>query len=734
MTPTQYEPKDHIQHLAIAPRAEGILDQREITIHSYQTTVPFDCEALNAGLERAWLTPVIRFGVFARTPLTGVDLLHVVLGLQDELAVRAYDYDARRPLWFTWQDVIVDTVSIHYLCDENGLLRFKATGGGRRITDDRLHDFNSAFLKIPKEAVKKREFDLSKLRKLCFDRFVDRLYMLRFADPSGEEYRSIDHALFQSRQYIDPQAERLKEIQADPEVRIESFDSDIEVRAEELNAPEQVRFFIRGLSGSLRLRFPKMSYKNEPKTVEEQARVFYRLVDVTENSILDADYYTHLPRSLDELDVELGLFPDNVDLAQFREVLLNATARQQFFQGLDLGEPWNKWQPHLRAIDELLPTASVTEHVKTLVNGVTSRDPLLATRLLAKCQQDARMHRVGDCVSRVLASRLQSLPAEMRPHIEEALLSWAVDRDGDSWDVDPDTGEITALGLRWQMTDVSLDALSAVLWKLVGVLHARLGSADGDTHSLLTRFNWCMTVAKGLPLNPSSLSPALQLVTNRLVPHSVADAAKVLKEQVADLPALDDAVLNQFGLPLWPCFLASSDKGKIKLANIGIGVAIGLRATTPGTLFGDDDTTDAHDLHPDESTVVLASGKPTTLSVRFSKCGENYSLELPISYAKRIPTPPVKKQLKKRTQRDATIGALKRELHERILSLKSAIRQADDADRTFDLPRVTQKELAAAIKVSESSVSRAIGESKDMELKIMLQTAENSDMVRKYSR
>jgi hypothetical protein len=205
--PAQYEPKDHIQHLEVAPRAEGILDQREITIQSYQTTVPFDYDALNSGLERAWLTPQIRFGVFARGSMDGKEALNVVLGLQDELSVRAYDYDARRPLWFSWQDIIVDTVNIHYFKDADGLLRFTTTGEGRRITDDRLQDFNSAFLGIPKDAVSKQHFDLDKLRDLCFNRFVERLYMLRFSDPSGEEYRSIDHALFQSRQYIDPNAE-----------------------------------------------------------------------------------------------------------------------------------------------------------------------------------------------------------------------------------------------------------------------------------------------------------------------------------------------------------------------------------------------------------------------------------------------------------------------------------------------------------------------------------------------
>lgn len=94
---------------------------------------------------------------------------------------------------------------------------------------------------------------------------------------------------------------------------------------------------------------------------------------------------------------------------------------------------------------------------------------------------------------------------------------------------------------------------------------------------------------------------------------------------------------------------------------------------------------------------------------------------------------PAVKPPNKQSRRDATVGALKRELHERILSLKSAIRHADDSETAFDLPRLTQKELAKAIKVSESSMSRAIAESDDPWLKILLQTVESIDLIRKYS-
>ena len=195
---SKYSPSAHIQPLAVGPRDDSVLDQREITVQSYRSTVPFDRERLESGFKRAWLSPRTRFGLFARLPLREEAAATVVLGLQDELSVRAYDYDRRRPLWFSWQDVIVDTVGVHYFSDYHGLLQFTATGGGRRINDELLDVFNARFLGIPKASVTKHQFDLAKLRALCFDRFVDRLYMLRFTDPSGEDYRSIDHALFQS--------------------------------------------------------------------------------------------------------------------------------------------------------------------------------------------------------------------------------------------------------------------------------------------------------------------------------------------------------------------------------------------------------------------------------------------------------------------------------------------------------------------------------------------------------
>lgn len=121
----------NINTTEIPPHTEGILNQREITIQSYQTSIPFDFVALSSGLESAWLTPKNRLGIFSRDSFstTSRDSITVVLGLQDDISVRAYDYDNRRPLWYSWQNVVVETVSIHYFRDKEGFLRFTTTGG-----------------------------------------------------------------------------------------------------------------------------------------------------------------------------------------------------------------------------------------------------------------------------------------------------------------------------------------------------------------------------------------------------------------------------------------------------------------------------------------------------------------------------------------------------------------------------------------------------------------------------
>lgn len=627
---SRYEPNDHIQPLLVAPRSDGIADQREITIQSYQTTVPFDYDKLDAGLGTAWLTPQIRFGVFARTDTTAKDALNVVLGLQDDLTIRAYDYDERRPLWFSWQNAVVDTVNMRYFKDEDGLLRFTTTGGGRRITDERLHEFNSGFLGIPKDAVNKRQFDLDKLRDLCFDRFADRLYMLRFSDPSALEYRSIDHALFQSRRYIDPNAERFQEISTDKDVTVESFESDICVKTSDLASEIRVRFLIRGLSGSLRISIPKVSYKKPLTSPQEEVRVFYQLVDVTASSILDSDYYTQHRRTLDDLSVDLGMFPDMVDLVPFKEVLLGAEARRAWLLEIDLGEKWPKWKPHLRAIDEIIASDVVATDVKEVLGELVRRNPTMVARLLAACLEDAKTHRFGCTVATVLAGALHTIPSVDRAQVEEQLLAWAIEQKFDSWDVDFETGGFGALGLWWRIDDIAFDVLPVVVWKVLRVTHARLSVATDDPTALLRKFDWCVTVAKSLPSHHSKNPAALRLIAEGRIPKSISEAGRVLKTPVSSVRDLDEATLNQFGLPLWPLLAASRRDGKVDLSNHGIGTALAARVRAGSVAPNGDEEPMECDLSPGGTVSLPLKNGTAAVDVQFEKYGRTYRVAVPI--------------------------------------------------------------------------------------------------------
>ncbi|MBX3387193.1 MAG: sigma-54-dependent Fis family transcriptional regulator [Phycisphaeraceae bacterium] len=618
---SEHDPPMNIQRLAVGPRDDSVLEQREITVQSYRSTVPFDRDRIEQGLERAWLSPTIRFGVFATLQIGAADSATVVLGLQDELSVRTYDYDRRRPLWYSWHNVIVDTVSIHYFRDEHGLLKFTATGGGRRITDDILYEFNATHLGIPKDSVSKEQFDLEKLRHLCFSRFSDRLYMLRFAGPSGDEYRSIDHALFQSRKYIDPAAERLSEIRADPNVTIESFDSDVDVSAPSLAGGLQIRFFLRGLSGSLRLRFPKIRYAKEPTTPEDHARVFYQLVETTVRTILDANYYTHVPRALDDLALTDQMFVDMVDLAPYREVMAAPEARVEFLGTANFSEDWNHWQPHLRALAELAEAEEIASDIGRIIRDLAVSAPQRLPALLCACRNDAKSARVCEIAATACCDVLQRIPADHRASVEAELVAWALEQPAEAWEVDVPAECIRVRTLTMRLDDLALDTIVAVLAKLLPALHTRLVAATGDLRPLLDQLEWCVQQIVDLPPAHHQLPASLRLIASKRIPHRPHLSDGVLREPVKTFAELDDALLEQFGLPVWPVLQVSENESGVVITNRGLGAASSLSVRAVGSLFDNDGDQHIRDLAPGEELAAERTDGRTGLTLRFLKYG-----------------------------------------------------------------------------------------------------------------
>ena len=90
---------------------------------------------------------------------------------------------------------------------------------------------------------------------------------------------------------------------------------------------------------------------------------------------------------------------------------------------------------------------------------------------------------------------------------------------------------------------------------------------------------------------------------------------------------------------------------------------------------------------------------------------------------------PAPKASRKDAKRAVVIKVAKKELHQHILSMKSLLSSSDQK-----LPHLTQKQLAGRLEASETMVSNILTKEPDELLGILWQTANSSDMIRKYSR
>src|SRR5262249_30147352 len=133
-----------------------------------------------------------------------------------------------------------------------------------------------------------------------------------------------------------------------------------------------------------------------------------------------------------------------------------------------------------------------------------------------------------------------------------------------------------------------------------------------------------------IPAHHSRSCAALRLVSAGRVPSSVTEAARVLKEPVGDFRALDDAVLNQFGLPLWPSLSATRRNEKVALLNDGIGAALAVRVQVEEQPVPNAKPATSTDLLPGRTATPELPGALDSLDVHFEKFGRTHHLRLPI--------------------------------------------------------------------------------------------------------
>ena len=159
---------------------------------------------------------------------------------------------------------------------------------------------------------------------------------------------------------------------------------------------------------------------------------------------------------------------------------------------------------------------------------------------------------------------------------------------------------------------------------LMGGVHAKLTSDNGDVSLLLKKFDWCVGAAKALPKDHAECPTALRLIVEGRVPKSPGDGSKVLKNPVSDLSGLDEGVLGQFGLPMWPLLMAWRDNGKVFVRNTGIGSVQGMCVVGVDGV-ADGAGTGGMDIGPGQEALVGSADSATAVITGFTKYGKNLS-------------------------------------------------------------------------------------------------------------
>jgi hypothetical protein len=156
---------------------------------------------------------------------------------------------------------------------------------------------------------------------------VGRLYAIK-AQTSHEGYTSIDHAEFKSKQYIDPECERMQDLRGDEQLVVEAFESDVEFQTASLTKAIIVRFEVKAASGSIKLRFPSIPWNKQLKSLHQRSLAFYELVEAALENILGTDFFVRVA-AVDGVGGLDGFFPTMAPTGAIKDHLRSRKLRRE---------------------------------------------------------------------------------------------------------------------------------------------------------------------------------------------------------------------------------------------------------------------------------------------------------------------------------------------------------------------------------------------------------------------
>lgn len=573
MTPDD-RTRDFVQRVLDEGPALDIAEQRQVTVRAFSTNHPWDRPALIGGLRGAFLPEDRDIGVLTFLSADTSPGVRVVIGKQGDKRVRRYDHESHNVEVYAIKNVITDHATVQYQEDEDGMVRFITVGGGSQLTKKALNGFHSFALSIDDSGVEPLTIRPDRMREQALsDRFVQRLYAIK-AQTSHEGYTSIDHAEFKSKQYIDPDCERMQDLRGDDQLVVEAFESDVEFQTASLAKAITVRFEVKAASGSIKLRFPSLPWNKQLKTLQRRSLAFYELVEAALENILGTNFFVRVA-AVDGVGGLDGFFPTMAPTGALKDHLRSPKLRRErILNEIDPYQNDGEWVPWAHALDELAAQSTVALDVTASLRELAVEDPYRLLELL-RGTMGIGYRALGHCCFNALRGALDTLPPALSWDATRLLAAWLVSVESCTWRLDPERDAVLADDLTFELDLLPADGQAAVLRS---GLRTALTSSEPWSEAEEASVAWAVDALQRLG-NLSAVEQALldgTLVQERSrAEHLVGPEAAEL-----DLAELEAAACSRLGLPVLPRLELVGEAEDRVLVNAGHGTARNVAASS----------------------------------------------------------------------------------------------------------------------------------------------------------
>lgn len=263
----------------------------KLSIIRYETNYQFDSTKLNQYFKNNLLKIGRDFGcIDVKDHQKSVHLLFARMGDRRHVSAKfdpkTNEYLSRSA--FKIKNIIVSTTHVDNFPDEDNKLNLLVFNGGN-IQKELLFSQYKYFLSssLPKQLA----FDESEFRRLCFEKFQDRLIDISFNPLKDPDFGNTQQAQYKSepKRILNLDAEKIRDLKDTDDIIITSFKSSVVSTHEDLSKEYEIKFTIN-INGKIELEFPTLSWIDLDSDDAIEIR-FYEYARIIYDDIINKDLY-----------------------------------------------------------------------------------------------------------------------------------------------------------------------------------------------------------------------------------------------------------------------------------------------------------------------------------------------------------------------------------------------------------------------------------------------------------